>query len=266
MGRFFESLLRTVPPTTNSDDSDSETGESASPAVSEAAKRFRCSKPVELKSVTDDLFDMDDDGEADEDEQTDERHDVKPVVPDGKKRVHIPADICDDPELKKLMSKSVLQPGFDTKPVESVLLKSKRRTKLDRKKLRAEDKGDAWFNMKAPEMTDEHRMDLELLRMRNSLDVKTPYRKNDLKVLPKFFQVGRIVENKADFYSGRLTKKERKRTMVDEIMQDYEALDKHKRRYDKIRAEKAKIRRGDSAFRPGRISKKAFRAKKRSKN
>lgn len=39
------------------------------------------------------------------------------------------------------------------------------------------------------ELTDENRRDLELLQMRAEIDPKSQYRKNDLKVLPKYFQV-----------------------------------------------------------------------------
>jgi hypothetical protein len=44
--------------------------------------------------------------------------------------------------------------------------------------------------MPATELTDEYRRDLELLQMRAHIDPKAQYRKNDLKVLPKYFQVG----------------------------------------------------------------------------
>jgi len=43
--------------------------------------------------------------------------------------------------------------------------------------------------MPATEMTDELKNDLEVLRMRSVLDPKHFYKKNDLKVLPKYFQV-----------------------------------------------------------------------------
>lgn len=44
--------------------------------------------------------------------------------------------------------------------------------------------------MPATEMTDEVKNDLEILQMRSVLDPKHFYKKNDLKTLPKYFQVG----------------------------------------------------------------------------
>lgn len=38
-------------------------------------------------------------------------------------------------------------------------------------------------------MTDEIKNDLEILKMRSVLDPKHFYKKNDLSVLPKYFQV-----------------------------------------------------------------------------
>ena len=42
-------------------------------------------------------------------------------------------------------------------------------------------KGPGWFNMKAPELTEEAKRDLEVLQMRSILDPKRHY-KNDMKV------------------------------------------------------------------------------------
>lgn len=44
--------------------------------------------------------------------------------------------------------------------------------------------------MKAPELTQELKGDLQLLKMRGSLDPKRFYKKNDRDGFPKYFQVG----------------------------------------------------------------------------
>lgn len=49
--------------------------------------------------------------------------------------------------------------------------------------------GEAWFNMKAPEVTQELKGDLRVLKMRGSLDPKRFYKKNDRDGFPKYFQV-----------------------------------------------------------------------------
>lgn len=54
---------------------------------------------------------------------------------------------------------------------------------------RSKTKGKGWFNMSAPELTEERENDLKILQMRSVLDPKHFYKKNDLKVLPKYYQV-----------------------------------------------------------------------------
>lgn len=59
-------------------------------------------------------------------------------------------------------------------------------------KERERTKGSNWFNMPATEVTDEVKSDLEILQMRSVLDPKHFYKKNDLTVLPKYFQVSML--------------------------------------------------------------------------
>lgn len=54
---------------------------------------------------------------------------------------------------------------------------------------RAKSAGRNWFDMPAPEMTQELQRDLNILRMRHVLDPKRHYKKNSSKKLPKYFQV-----------------------------------------------------------------------------
>lgn len=56
---------------------------------------------------------------------------------------------------------------------------------------RAKSSGDGWFNMKAPEITQELKGDLQVLKMRGSMDPKRFYKKNDRDGFPKYFQVSR---------------------------------------------------------------------------
>jgi hypothetical protein len=89
----------------------------------------------------------------------------------------------------KLMEKSVLTPGFeklDSVPKYSV---SKRQLKMERRKEADKTKGGKWFNLPATEMTEEKLRDLEIIQMRSILNPKQFYKKNDLKVVPKYFQV-----------------------------------------------------------------------------
>lgn len=54
---------------------------------------------------------------------------------------------------------------------------------------REKSTGDGWFNMKAPEISQELKGDLQVLKMRGSLDPKRFYKKNDRDGFPKYFQV-----------------------------------------------------------------------------
>lgn len=79
--------------------------------------------------------------------------------------------------------------------------------------------GKGWYDMKTPVMTEELKEDLNVIKMRNYLDPKRHMRTNDwAKRLPKHFQVGTIIEDKSEWYSSRLTKKERTDRMVDAVL------------------------------------------------
>jgi len=104
---------------------------------------------------------------------------------------------------------------------EATPLLGKRKVNAIKKKLREATKGPKWFGMTAPEMTDDRKNDLEALKLRGALDTKRFYKRNNLPMKPKYFQVGKVVENKADFYNSRLTKKQRKRTIAEELMSEF---------------------------------------------
>lgn len=53
-------------------------------------------------------------------------------------------------------------------------------------------------------------------------------------------QVGRVMDSHLDYYSNRLTKKERKKTLVDELLADAEFNKYNKRKYKEIIEEKQK--------------------------
>ena len=116
-------------------------------------------------------------------------------------------------------------PGYiDTSAVEKV---GKRALKRKRKEERERTKGSAWFNMGAPEMTDERKNDLEALRLRGALDTKRFYKRNNITTRPKYFQVGRILESPADFYHSRVPKKQRKNTIAEEMVAEVSSTVSH---------------------------------------
>lgn len=88
---------------------------------------------------------------------------------------------------------------------------------------------------------------MQLLQMRGTaLDPSRHYKKGSLKArVPKYAHVGRIVEGPADFYSGRLTRKERKKTLLDELMAADKQSGKYKSKYEDIQSRKTS---GKKAF------------------
>ncbi|XP_043103563.1 deoxynucleotidyltransferase terminal-interacting protein 2 isoform X2 [Puntigrus tetrazona] len=159
----------------------------------------------------------------------------------------------------ELLKKSVIVPEFEKKDAVPPYSESKHAAKLKRKAEREKTTGDGWFNMRAPELTEELKNDLKVLKMRSALDPKRFYKKNDREGPPKYFQVGTVVDNPVDFYSSRIPKKQRKRTMVEELLADAEFRSYNKKKYQEIMAEKA-------AQAAGKMNKKKHKFHKKKMN
>ncbi|KAJ2703050.1 rrna-processing protein fcf2 [Coemansia sp. IMI 203386] len=111
--------------------------------------------------------------------------------------------------------------------------------------------GKNWFGMKAPVLTPELKNDLRVLQMRNVLDPKRFYKKSaGVQKTPKYFEVGTIVEGATEFYSARMTKKERKSNIVDELLADKQARDYFKRKVGEIHANNKSGRGGRRSQKP----------------
>lgn len=155
----------------------------------------------------------------------------------------------------ELLQKAVITPDFEKNYCVPPYSESKHQLQKQRRKERQKTAGNGWFGMKAPELTDELKNDLKALKMRASMDPKRFYKKNDRDGFPKYFQVGTIVDNPADFYHSRIPKKQRKKTIVEELLADSEFRRFNRRKYSEIMAEKAANAEG-----------KKFRKKKKFRN
>lgn len=107
--------------------------------------------------------------------------------------------------------------------------------------------------MPATEITDEMRQDLEIIQMRSALDPKHFYKKNDLKTLPKYFQVGTVLPSALDRRSEPGVRTSKKRSLVDELLADADFQQFNKRKYNEVMVERSKTG-----------YKRAFQKKKRS--
>lgn len=94
--------------------------------------------------------------------------------------------------------------------------------------------------MPATEVTDELRQDLEIIQMRSALNPTHFYKKNDLKTLPKFFQVGTVLPSPLERHNERGLRVNKKKSLVDELLEDAEFQQFNKRKYKEIMAEKTK--------------------------
>jgi len=94
--------------------------------------------------------------------------------------------------------------------------------------------GPAWFGLGAPELTEEVKRDLRLLRLRGAADPKRFYKKADGGALPKHFAVGTVVEGAQEFYSARLAKGERRGTLAEEFAADGDGAAYRKRKFAEL--------------------------------
>lgn len=105
-------------------------------------------------------------------------------------------------------------------------------------KARAPDTaGDKWFGLPATVITEDVKTDLRVLRLRSAYDPKQFYKKFDDSKFPKYFQFGTVIEGPTDWHSGRLSKKQRKQTLAEEIMADDHLTEMRKKRINKMQQE-----------------------------
>ena len=97
------------------------------------------------------------------------------------------------------------------------------------------DAGDGWFGMKPSPMTDELKRDMQLIKNRNYLDPKRFYKSSDTP--SAYVQAGTVIEGSTEFYSSRLTKKQRRSNLTEEIMADPQSADYARNKYKSMQRE-----------------------------
>ncbi|KAK2612941.1 dTDP-fucopyranose mutase [Conoideocrella luteorostrata] len=76
--------------------------------------------------------------------------------------------------------------------------------------------GTDWFNLPKTDLTPEFKREWQLLRMRGVIDPK--HQKKALRAnAPEYSQVGQVIVGPTDFHSARLTRKEKKDTILKEM-------------------------------------------------
>jgi hypothetical protein len=99
--------------------------------------------------------------------------------------------------------------------------------------------------MPKTDLTPELKKDLQLLRMRSVLNPGQFFKKDSRKdPVPEYSQVGTIISGPTDPASSRLTRRERKRTIVEEVLGSDDVMAKFKNRYGKVQDRKTSGRKG----------------------
>ncbi|KAG6850728.1 hypothetical protein H0H93_009351 [Arthromyces matolae] len=164
----------------------------------------------------------------------------------GETRFDGPSSMRDpDVESAERASSSRSVPAPPVAPPE--LTKSgKPLTRREKKELKNKTAGSDWFDLAAPAEADLPRMyrEVEALRLRNQLDPKRFYRKDDgegkgIKGLPKYFAIGTILPSSTPFGTAsgeNLSRANRKRTLVEELVDDAEAKRYAKKKFEELQS------------------------------
>ncbi|EIW80939.1 Fcf2-domain-containing protein [Coniophora puteana RWD-64-598 SS2] len=157
----------------------------------------------------------------------------------GEKRHEPPREVRDpDVERVTAATASVSQPA----PPPAV--PDQKLTKKERKALKNKTAGAGWFDLPAPAEADLPRLyrEVEALRLRNQLDPKRFYRRDEgegkgIKGLPKHFAIGTIMPTDSPFggaSADNLARAQRKRTFVDELLDDAESKHYAKKKFQEL--------------------------------
>ncbi|KAI0647737.1 hypothetical protein C8Q79DRAFT_894004, partial [Trametes meyenii] len=172
-----------------------------------------------------------------------------------------------DPDVEQAQksASSMSAPAVPAPPPE-VTADGKRLTKKEVKKMKNRTAGPSWFDLPAPAEADLPRLyrEVEALRLHKQLDPKQFYRKEPgegkgIKGLPKHFAIGTIVATPNPFGNAsadNLARSSRKRTLVDELVDDAEAKSYAKKKFKELQTVRGARGRGTLA------AKKALRKPK----
>lgn len=105
--------------------------------------------------------------------------------------------------------------------------------------------------MTAPEVTEELKNDIAVLQMRSALDPKHFYKRNEMKTVPKYFEVktfhsrsiekksfkfliyfqmGQVIESPVEYHNSKDVRKTKK-SLVDELLEDAQFQKYNKRKF-----------------------------------
>lgn len=143
-------------------------------------------------------------------------------------------------------------------------------SRKQKKELNSKTTGPKWFDMAGTQVTPEIARDLKLIQLRNVLDPKRFYKKdqfllkdsqsasangngnakNAKKAAPvKYFQIGRIIDSPTDAATNRLTNKQRRKEhIVDDLLADADKAKYFKQKFLAVQFKKKSDRGRGSQF------------------
>ncbi|KXJ94394.1 Fcf2 pre-rRNA processing-domain-containing protein [Microdochium bolleyi] len=146
---------------------------------------------------------------------------------------------------QSLAAASLAPPKAQQSEELSVRVPELRKSKKEMAQTAKPDAGAKWFNLPKTNLTPELKRDLQLIKMRSTLDAKRFYKKDNARsAVPEYSQVGTIIEGPTEFFSSRMTKKERKRTLLEEVLDNERETKKFKSKYNEIQTVKMSGRKG----------------------
>jgi len=98
-----------------------------------------------------------------------------------------------------------------------------------------------WYNLPRTVLTPELKRDLQILKMRDVVAMGKQHFKKDSRknFVPEYCAVGRILPGATDGANNRLTRKEQKRTIVEEVLAG-QTTSKFKSKYHELQDVKQK--------------------------
>ncbi|CAR28417.1 hypothetical protein ZYGR_0S00470 [Zygosaccharomyces rouxii] len=140
---------------------------------------------------------------------------------------------------KSLKQLPKLQNGFDKLDAPKAVESKSYAVGKEKKNQHEGPTNEEWFTLPTPTGEFAHRVqrDLQLIKHRASLDPKRHYKKEKWNA-PERFAVGTIIEDKSEYFSGRLPRRQRGETMLSTLLKDVDSRSYLKRKYGEIQTEK----------------------------
>ena len=98
--------------------------------------------------------------------------------------------------------------------------------------------GPNFYDLPRTNITSDLKADMRLLQMRSMLDPRRHYKKRPEATIPKYSQMGTIIQGRTEYFSSRLPKGKHRRTFLEEVLTNETSTGHLRKRYNEIQASK----------------------------